>query len=171
MAIVRRQIQGTVLKPDGSGHDGGHIRIGLSVSSGITNDDTTSDVYVVGGIIKIPINVDGFVDFYLVPNDEIIPANSAWVAVYALPGRYTFRETWLVESGVGVLQLGDIVRIPGYITEASILVATLPTPSIKYRGKLRTVMGATDEQDVTSQCLKGWDNNYHWVPAILGGNG
>lgn len=110
MAIPSRQIQGTILDPNGVGVNGGTIEFRLDIGSGTVQDDTTTAAYVCGGTKHIVIGTDGTVDFNLVPNDEISPSGSNWVATYRLPGIDMFRETWNVPAGA-VIQIGDVTRV------------------------------------------------------------
>ncbi len=110
MAIERRQIQGTILDPNGVGVAGGTIDFKLDIGSGTTQDDATSAAYVVGGSQHVVIGADGSVDFFLVPNDKIDPSGSNWVATFKLPGLDVFREKWNLPDGA-VIQIGDIVRV------------------------------------------------------------
>ncbi len=175
MAIYQRQIQGTIVKPDGTPHEGGTLEIGLSVAVATVPDDTTSEVYAVGGKTVEPISAAGVIDFNLVPNDKITPAGTVWVVIYHLPGNINQKEYWSVLDGVGAIQIGDIIRtnagtIAGSV--AFLIVSTfagLPAPSASIQGTRGFVQGATDEQDQEYVCMKGWDNVWRWIPAIEGG--
>lgn len=174
MAIQRTQIIGTVLDPAGVPLLGGTIEFNLSVGTGTTPDDTTAEVYVVGGEETAIIGQDGTVSFYLVPNDTITPAGSIWIATFRFPGGQRFRENWTITSASPV-QIGDIARSNAGSIAGSrcfLIVAAfsaLPTPAASIQGCIGYVQGIADEQDQEYTCMKGWDNLWRWVPSTEGG--
>ncbi len=174
MSIFTTNIRGTVLKPDGTPYEGGSIEFRLSVGTGTVPDDTTSDVYAVGGTVKASIGPDGTVDFDLVPNDKITPAGSVWVATYLLPGNLRFQEFWSVLEPVDPIQIGDIIRSNiGAIVggQRFLIVGTfgdLPTPTVSLRGTRGYVTGVTLVADKEYVCMKDELDVYNWSLAVGG---
>lgn len=175
MSIKQRNIIGTVLQPSGDPYGDGKIEFQLSVGNGTTPDDATSEVYVVGGKLVVDISDTGTVNFNLVPNDQITPAGTVWIATYKFPGGIAQREFWSVLDGAGTLEIGDVVRTnAGAIagTAAFLIVSTfslLPSPKASLQGTIGYVQGIAGEMDQEYKCMKGWDDVYRWVPATEGG--
>lgn len=174
MSIFQRNIVGTVLKPDGTPVGGGQIEFTLSTGTGTVPDDTTSDVYAVGGPVSIPIGVDGTVDFNLVPNDKITPAGTVWSAKFTLAGHFVYVEQWSVIDSGSPIQIGDVVRSnAGAIVggQAFLIVGTftdLPTPSAAIRGTRGYVTNGTLVADVEYVCMKDDLDAYDWVVTSSG---
>lgn len=171
MAIPTTTIEGKFLLPSGVGANGGKITARLS-QNGTVEDDVTFEDHAVGGETVGSIGTDGTISLVLIPNDEITPGGTYYLVTFELADGIRIREQWEVASAPDPVDVGAVTRVDAPVATPAFgppLVDVLPAASSIYRGRFRTVRGDANEEDVTYQCLKGFDDVYRWIPAILGG--
>jgi hypothetical protein len=157
MAILTKNIVGKIVAPDGTGWAGGSLYISLNVSG--TVDDAGTE-QVIGGTKVYIIQEDGTVNFDLVPNDIITPADCVYVVRYFAPNGDRIAEYWRVLStDSSPLDIGDITRV---VTISGGFVGT-------------TLLGLTDTNvplPITDEYVLTWDSaTEKWIPAPGGSGG
>lgn len=108
MAIATVSVTGKVVKPNGSGVDGGQISITLS-TNGTVDDAGTQQV--IGGTFVVNIGSDGTVSFSIVPNSgtgSITPAGTTYKAVFEAGDGDRWTKTWSVAASPGSQDIGDL---------------------------------------------------------------
>jgi hypothetical protein len=153
MAILTKNIVGKIVTPDGIGWAGGSLYISLNVNC--TVDDAGTE-QVIGGTKVYIIQEDGSVDFNLVPNDIMTPADSVYIVRYFAPDGSRIVEHWRVlAADSSPLDIGDVTRV------VSVSGATL--------------LGLTDTNvplPITDGYVLTWDSvTEKWVAEQAGGGG
>lgn len=176
MAIPQRQVTGQVLAPTGVGISGGQIDVELS-TPGTVDDDTTADVYSILGRQTVQIDGSGNVDFNLVPNDLITPANTNYKFTYRLPDGSIIGERIQIVDGVGAVYIGDLTRVSSgetLIGTGVTVSATLPTASSYYENKI-LVVKVNGQRSRAYICLSnggvGGSTIYSWEEIAFGSGG
>jgi hypothetical protein len=109
MAISTKTINGKVVTPDGVGWAGGSIYYSLNVDG--TVDDAGTE-QVVGATKVTIIQQDGTVDFDLIPNDNITPADTVYVVRFFAPDGSRMTQLWRVLStDPSTINIGDVTRV------------------------------------------------------------
>lgn len=162
MAIPHRHVTGKVIVPSGDGASGGTLTIRLS-NTGIVTDDSTLVDQKIFGSVKTIIGLDGSVDFSLVPNDIITPANTYYIADFALAGGFVWREMWTIASSATPIAIGSITVLNPDT------VQTEPGAIPSDRGRVRIVFMGTGYADKVQAALRGDDGTVRWVTIGEGG--
>ncbi len=169
MAIPKRQITGSILRPTAVGVRGGTIEITLSAPGSVT-DDVSGDKHRVGGSETVEIDEAGAVSFELIPNDVLDPAGTHYRARRTLANGCTRDEFWTIPSGASALSLGDIPQVEGSTPAPGFLqvtaVGALPTPSAQWAGKIAwlSLDGAADEAHL---CMQARDGSWEWCELAM----
>lgn len=113
MAVPTINVVGKVVRPDGVGLAGGDLLVKL-IHPGHADDGGT-EVVVGAGPRKYVIEVDGSVDFDLIPTD-IITSHDGGSSVYKVTFRQTDGNFWvqfwvLLASGDNPIDIGDITVV------------------------------------------------------------
>ncbi|HOC17126.1 MAG TPA: hypothetical protein PKK95_02605 [Vicinamibacterales bacterium] len=111
-AVQTTTVEGYVLNPSGGAHTG-TIVCTLS-HAGASDDLTTGESERVASKYSTTIASSGAVNFALVPNDAITPANTSYTCVFTVGSgatRSSWTERWSVGTSPDPVDIGDITRL------------------------------------------------------------
>ncbi|MDH3834761.1 MAG: hypothetical protein OES34_11490 [Nitrosopumilus sp.] len=109
MAIAVKTIDGKIVTPDGVGWAGGTIYFSLSVH-GTVDDAGTEQIVAANGVTVI--QSDGSVDFDLIPNDIITPADTVYIVKFFAPDGSRMTQHWrILTTDPSTINIGDVTRV------------------------------------------------------------
>jgi len=156
VAIATKNIIGKIVTPDAIGWAGGTIYFSLS-THGTVDDGGTEQVIAANGITVI--QPDGSVNFNLVPNDIITPADTVYIMRFFAPDGSRMVQVWqILNSDSSPIDIGDVTR-----------VSTIPG------GYVAGTLAALDDTDVTGvlndEVLTWNSTSSKWEPQPSSGAG
>jgi hypothetical protein len=156
MAISTKNITGKIVTPDGVGWAGGSIYYSTSASA--TVDDGGAE-QIVGATKVVSIQLDGSVDFDMIPNDIMTPADTIYVVRFFAPDGSRMIQYWRINNAdSSPISIGDVekvVTIPGGYSSNTL------------EALLDTNLAGKEDDDVL-----GYDEGTDkWTPRAGGGGG
>ncbi len=109
MAVSRVHVTGTLLSPDGLPLAGASLTFSLSATS-LATDGAAKPLVV--GTSRTVSDANGAVDFYLVPNQGLLPEDSFYIVTITMPDKREVTERWYVASSPSPVDIGAISRVP-----------------------------------------------------------
>jgi hypothetical protein len=173
MAVDTIEISGTLYKPNGVAARGGSIKIELSNPGTVL--DTLGNRQKVNGITNVAIASNGGVSFDLVPNANISPPNTFYVATIETPDGEKWKDYWQLAAAPGTLNFGDIPQVaeptplPANVRLTSYASGSEPEANEQRRGVVINIEGGAGEPDRAVVCQKGASGTYAWEPVAIGG--
>lgn len=105
MSVATVHVVGRIVAPDGTGVAGGTITFTLSVPGRVEDSGETGRV---ARAWTFPIDLDGAVDFNLIPNDAIDPAGTWYDVTYAPTRQPVWSERVQVTTLPAEIEIGDL---------------------------------------------------------------